>query len=364
MKLIWLFLSLLIFSSPIYAQIPTYKIGALLHLTGEFPMQGKAFREGAELAVDEINNNYQVLGYKVNLILEDSQYKPITANLVAKKVLNIDNVDAGIIGTITEAMSVGAAFEAAKTPLMVLWDSAPELDDIGEYTFAIGPWAPSTGEVAAEFSAKKLRAKTAVIIGTSNPWPEAVSKVFTEEFTKAGGKVIGQFMAEPSEADFRTIITKAQQLSPDVFYCPVPNNIITFFKQLKQSNIKVPVITGDNLTDTIIKELGSAAEGIYQTQVSDPNSEQTKSFANAYQDKFHKKPEMILFSAWAYDSIKLLASALALAQGDRLVANKNLYKIQNYSGASGIISINKNGSSPTRVKMFQIKKQKLELLKN
>ena len=29
------------------------KIGAMLHLTGEFPMQGKAFREGAELAVTD-----------------------------------------------------------------------------------------------------------------------------------------------------------------------------------------------------------------------------------------------------------------------------------------------------------------------
>src|SRR5262245_30603528 len=122
---------------------PPFKIGALIHLTGEWPAQGAAFREGIELAADEINKAGGIRGRPIELVVEDTQYKSVVAHTIGKKMLSVDHVSAAIIGTISEVMAVGPEFERAKVPLFVLWDSAPELEALGDYVFAIGPWAPS-----------------------------------------------------------------------------------------------------------------------------------------------------------------------------------------------------------------------------
>jgi ABC-type branched-subunit amino acid transport system substrate-binding protein len=44
------------------AENPPPRIGALIVLTGQYAMQGNAFREGIELAVDEINESGGIAG--------------------------------------------------------------------------------------------------------------------------------------------------------------------------------------------------------------------------------------------------------------------------------------------------------------
>lgn len=44
------------------AESPPPRIGALMVLTGQYAMQGNAFREGIELAVDEINESGGIAG--------------------------------------------------------------------------------------------------------------------------------------------------------------------------------------------------------------------------------------------------------------------------------------------------------------
>ena len=53
----WLLAAVLMVTLPVRAEPPLepVRIGALIVLTGQYAMQGAAFREGAELAVEAIN---------------------------------------------------------------------------------------------------------------------------------------------------------------------------------------------------------------------------------------------------------------------------------------------------------------------
>jgi branched-chain amino acid transport system substrate-binding protein len=50
-----LLLLTLVAPRPTFADTPPIRIGALIVLTGQYAMQGSAFREGIELAIDEVN---------------------------------------------------------------------------------------------------------------------------------------------------------------------------------------------------------------------------------------------------------------------------------------------------------------------
>jgi len=347
----------LVFASAATAQTSAakpIKVAALLHLTGEFAAQGAAFREGVELAAEEINGAGGVNGRPIEVTLDDSQYKPAVAHTIAKRVLGVDRVDAGIIGTFSELMASGPEFEKAKVPLVVLWDSAPEIEALGEYVFAIGPWTPSTGERGAEFLYNNLNARSVAVIDTSNEWSLAVTKTFSAHFAKLGGKIVAAHTLDPANPDFRTILSRVKQLHPDALYLPLPDNIVPFYKQLRQLGLKMPLVTADVLTEELIAQLGTAVEGVYQTQVADPDSAETRRMIALYQKRYGKPPPMTLFTAWGYDGLRLIAEGFKRDGASPESAAKALYTVKNYPGASAPVTINERGSSPTPISIFRV----------
>ena len=72
-------------------------IGALLHLTGDLAMQGAAFREGIEIASEEINNSGGIHGRPLKIIFEDTQLKASVSFTAAKKLTELDKVVATVV---------------------------------------------------------------------------------------------------------------------------------------------------------------------------------------------------------------------------------------------------------------------------
>lgn len=336
-----------------HAQENPINLGAILLLSGEYSMQGAAFREGVELAQDIVNQAGGIKGRSLNIIIEDSKYQSAMAHSAAMKLLNQDKITAGIISTLHETKSSGQQFEKAKVPAIVLWDSCPELDVMGDYIFGIGPWAPSTGEKSAAYALSELKAKSAVIVGNVNEWSISVGDTFQKQFELGGGSILQKISLNPGN-DFRAIIVKIKALKPDVIYAPVTDNLIAFFKQTKDLGLTQPIITSDNLNEEILKNAGTVVEGIYQTQVGDPDSGAFKQFLAEYEKKFQKPATLPLYVAWAYDSVMLYAKAISEVGVNPQKIKDALYKVKDYDGASGIITFNQAGSSPKLVGMFRV----------
>ncbi|MCO6432308.1 MAG: ABC transporter substrate-binding protein [Deltaproteobacteria bacterium] len=335
------------------------KIGALLHLTGEFAMQGQAFREGVELAIDSLNSEGSASSLQFAAQFEDSQYKPLQSHSGAKHLANNPEVIGAVVTTMLEAKAGGKIFEQGKLPTIVLWDSSPELEQIGDYLFGIGPWAPSSGTVAADFAKSKLGAKSAVIINTNTEWSVYVADWFEREFKKSGGNLLAHYAIDPSETDFKTILLKARALDPDVLYVPIDSNILPFFKQAKQLNITKPLLTSDILDIELFNEGGDLFEGVYQTMSGDPDSPQTKAMIEEYKKKFGRSPDFIMFTAWAYDAVRLIGLAARNGEASRENVKKGLYAVSGYSGASGAITFNSAGSAPRPVTMYIVRSRAL-----
>ena len=156
---VFFFSLLLLIALPAASHSETFKIGAILPLTGEFAMEATEFQRGIDIAVEEINQRDHGRGAKVTVQIEDSQYQARLAVSAAKKMIEIDRVLGVVTATYTEVMATGPMFEQRKIPLIHLWDSSDEIERLGHHIFAIGPWAPSSGEKAAEFAASELKSQ-------------------------------------------------------------------------------------------------------------------------------------------------------------------------------------------------------------
>jgi branched-chain amino acid transport system substrate-binding protein len=101
----------------------------------------------------------------------------------------------------------------------------------------------------------------------------------------------------------------------------------------------------------VIATAGKASEGtIYVV----PADQATGAFKAAFKAKYGKDPS--IYNAMNYDSFNLLALAIQRGGNDGTAIKNELYKIRDYAGASGTITIDSNGDAINRPMMLKIVK--------
>jgi len=340
------------------------KIGAILHLTGDLAMQGNAFKEGMELRVELINREGGINGRFIELIFENTNFDSSEANRAAHKLIHIDKVSAVLISTFHETKAVSHLFEKAKIPLICLWDSTPELEEMGSYIFSIGTWLPATGETTARFARDYLKADKAAVITTNREWSLRVGSDFSRLFQSLGGTVVFQDSYNPGETNFRNLFLRMKGKSPQVLYAPVDDNLGAFFRQLKESRVPVQVIQSDNLNEEWIGNLKELLEGVYQSHSIESESEILDKMIHEYMEKYKKKPTQPLFHGWGYDGVGVIESAIRKKGFTPEEIKEGLYQVKDYPGVVGNISISEKGSHKLGVEMFQIRNGVFEQVKN
>ena len=343
-----------------HARADDIKIGAVLHLTGDLAMQSGAFREGLELAIAEVNRSVNPL-HTLKLVVEDGRNNSHSSHSAALKLLTSDKVHAAIISSHLDAMSAGPLFERAKVPAIVIWDSNPEIDAIGGYIFAIGPWTPSCGESAARFAANALRARRAVIVKSQDPFSEYAAAHFERTFTSLGGRVLERYVLNAGDSDFRSVITRAKALQPDLFYTPIVYQLVAFYRRLYEQRVGVPIISADVINEEHIARAPQAFEGIYQSIMPrEPDSPVYPRLVSAYRAKYGRELKLGWYTAVAYDAVMLIARAITTDGAQPQHIARGLYRIKNFPGASAVLSINASGSAPQYEVIHRIHAGRLE----
>jgi len=262
-------------------------IGTVLYLTNDLAPQSTALREGIELAIEEINQSGGINDTPVKLLLENVD-SPKSSNTAVRKLISTNHVQALLVEVYDDVMTSRLEFATARVPALCLWDSNPDIDDAGDYVFAIGPWTPSAGETSAAFASQILKAKTAVIIQNADVWSQGVSKYFASSFEKAGGRVLHTAVIEPTDLEFRATIVKAKGLNPDVIYSPIVYNVAAFYTKLRQLGFTKPVISSDIISKEHISKAPTSFEGIYQSNIEPPNTRWNENLSQRYQKRFAK----------------------------------------------------------------------------
>lgn len=279
------------------------KVGVILPLTGEFGEFGMEMKRGIELAWSGSSSDNTS-----SVIFEDNQFLPAATASAAKKLIEIDKVDALLVFSIDDIKPIADYVNEKHIPTLVIWDDNQFTSTVGDYVFSNGYSTEKAGEAMANFATQELKLQRIAVVRHSDPWAEIIYPAYKSSLVAQGGEILFEEIVEVGTADFRTILLKIKSLDSQAIYFPLlPPDNYRFVKQAREVlGRKAVLLTGDAFTPDAIEAAGPAAEGVYLTNLPQRNDEALKTkYFQAY------NMDMVLPDAvWmGYDATRVLLNA-------------------------------------------------------
>lgn len=358
-NVIWIVAMLLIiwfFSSLISRETPTpkepIKIGIMYGLTGPVASLGEQMRDGAILAVDEINKNGGINGRDIELLIEDHQFDTKTAVSAFQKLTDINKVN--IIHTVGSAVALALKPLAESKKILLFADAShPKITQDSSLTLRHSNIASSDALTLAEAVAKEQPKKVGLVY-INDDW----GIIFRSEFEKyiknlLPGVEIWVESHNQKEIDFRTQLIKINSFNPDAVvvssFGPAPGLIIKQLRDLKFTG-KIFANNGIVLSSDAQKILGEdGLRGIYYQSYP----ELPEAFKNLYQKKFSSKPE--IFSMYVFTDFEILASAIKNVGPNPEKMARFIRGLGTFNGTYETVEISSQGDIiiPTIVKVWE-----------
>ncbi len=293
----------------------TFKIGLIGPLTGGAAIYGNAAKNGAQIAVDEIN---ALGGIQFELRYEDDTHD-------AEKAVNAYNTlkDWGMqisLGSVTSTPCAATSTETFADRIFSLTPSASSVAVVEgkDNQFQMCFTDPNQGSASAQYIADKgLASKVAVIWKSDDVYSKGIYDTFMAAAPGLGLQVVSDTtFTEDSQSDFSVQIADAQANGAELVFLPMyytPASLI--FAQAANVGYS-PIWFGVDGMDGILTLEGfdtSLAEGVMLLTPfnADSSDARTAAFVKAYQAKFGEIPNQ--FAADAYDCVYAYKQALEAA---------------------------------------------------
>jgi amino acid/amide ABC transporter substrate-binding protein, HAAT family (TC 3.A.1.4.-) len=337
----------------------TIKIGLNFELSGSVSSYGTSGKEGAELAVEQINAEGGINGKKLELVPVDNKSDNSESTNVALKLITQDNVVA-IIGPATTGAVMAEIEVATQYKVPVITPSGTnaritvnEDGSLNEYIFRTCFIDPFQGEIAATFAIEELGLKNAAIYyDNSSDYAKGLGAAFKETFTKKGGTIVAEEAYAAGDTDFNSTLTSIKSANPDVVFVPgYYEEVGLIIKQARELGIEAAFIGGDGWdSPDLVKLAGEEAlNNAYMIAhySSDDPDPRIKNFVGAFKEKYGKEPNG--FHALGYDSVLFLADALKRAgstDGEKI--KDALQQTKNLELVSGTFSVDPKTNNPIK----------------
>ena len=328
----------------------TVKIGLNMELSGAVAGYGNQEKEGAELAVKEINDAGGINGKKVELIVKDNKSDTAEAATIATSLTTSDNV-IGMIGPATSGATKAASPNATKAKVPIITPSGT--DDsitvnngtVQEYIFRTCFQDSFQGVILANYANDHLKANKAVIIGdVSSDYAKGLTKSFKDTFK---GEIVADEKFNAKDKDFKAILTKIKDKDFDFIYLPgYYEEAGLIIKQAREMGIEQPIIGADGFSDSKLIDIAGAENmsNIYYTahfSEKAPASDKVKTFIETFKKEYGKTPSS--FNALAYDSVYMVKAALEAEKENTSEAlTKGLATLTDFEGVTGTMTMDKN----------------------
>lgn len=297
----------------------TVRIGLAAPLTGPQAHIGNDIKNGAQLAVDDVNaKGLQVGGAKVKfqLVPEDDEANPTKAATVGQKL--VDSKVSAVVGHFNSGASIPASkiYSDAGIPQISPSSTNPKYTQQGfKTTFRVVANDDQQGPVNAQFAVNTLKAKKIAVIDDSTAYGQGLADTFEAKAKALGAEIVAREHTTDKDTDFKAILTKIKGKSPElVFFGGIDPQAGPMRKQMKELGIDAKFLGGDGWqTPNFIKLAGDAAEGSMASIPGLPKEQMPggKEFLGRFKEKFGAEVE--LFAPMAYDAVMVFADAMQRA---------------------------------------------------
>lgn len=292
----------------------TLKVGVIGPLTGDAAVYGNAVKNGAQLAIDEINNAGGINGVKLELNAQDDVND-------TEKSVNAYNAlkDWGmqiLLGTVTSQPCISVESEAKNDNMFLITPSATTVEAIeGDNAFRVCFSDPDQGTASATYiSENKVASKIAVIYDSSISYSSGIYDNFQKKAKELGLEVVAaESFTGDSKTDFSTQIQKVKSSGAELLFLPIYyQEASLILQQAKTAGLEIKYFGCDGLDGLLtVKNFDtSLAENVMLLTPfsADAKDEKTQNFVKSFKEKFGDET-LNQFAADAYDGVYAIKAA-------------------------------------------------------
>jgi branched-chain amino acid transport system substrate-binding protein len=316
------------------------RIGALNPVTGAGSPYGTGMQKMILAAADTVNAAGGVLGRQIQVFAEDDQTNPQAGVLAAKKLIEVNRVQA-ILGTWSSGVTLAVLplCKAAGIPILHT-SGAPDLSDLkvtGGWGYRFHTPNGRTGRCYAEMC-KREGFKRVATMAFNNASGLGLTEGFAKAWKEMGNDIVEKVVYEPNQPSYRSELMKVLAARPDAivtgsYYA----DTTIFMREWFQTGQKVRwVIPGHATTPEFIKAVGPAvSEGILTADlVVAKDSPAYPPYDAAYRKQMGQPGESNIYAAMTWDMVLALALAIEAAGSAAMPeVNKNIRTVANAPGA-------------------------------
>ena len=348
-----------------------YYIGGIGPTTGATAIYGTAVKNGAQIAVDEINAAGGINGKQIEYRFEDDQND-------AEKAVNAYNTlkDWGmqmLVGTTTTAPCIAVAGKTASDNMFQITPSASATDVLSSGNgniFQVCFTDPNQGIASAQYIAEnKLAKKVGIIYDSSDVYSSGIEEKFEAEAKDKGLQIVSKaaFTAD-SKTDFGTQLQKAKDAGADLLFLPIYyQEASIILKQADTMGYKPKFFGVDGMDGILTVENFDTklAEDVMLLTpfAADAKDKTVQNFVKTYKEKYKDTPNQ--FAADSYDAVYALKAAIEESKAttdmsasdmcDALKGAMTKIKMQGLTGGKDGLTWNESGEVTKSPKAVIIK---------
>lgn len=338
----------------------TFLIGGIGPLTGEAASYGTSVKQGAEIAIKEINDagGVQVGDKKIKLELEFMDDAATPENAVTAFNALMDKGMDALMGTVTSGAGLGIIDLTYKEGILMLTPSGSAAG-LTKYdnAFRLCFTDPLQGVTMANYAKDAGYTKIAVLYNNSDEYSTGMMQAFVDQVKANGGTIVASESFVTGDVDFTTQLTAIKATDAECIFVPAYYNDAAYATtQAAELGIKLPFLGGDGWDGVIAQTVDpSVLEGaVFLTPFFATDSDpKVQSFVKKYEEAYKATPDQ--FAADGYDSIYVIAAALEEAgstESADLIAAMTKIKVD---GLTGSMTFNENGEPNKAANFVEIK---------
>ena len=251
-----------LFAASSFAQ--AIKVAQVVELSGGGTAAGTQYRNGAKLAIAEINAAGGIMGKKIEVLEMDTQSQPAIAKAMTVKA--IDEKVTAIFGPVFSGSILVSQTESQKAaiPNFTGGEASNVTAQGNPYIFR-SSFNQSMGmpKVAA-YMAGDLKAKTVTVAYVNNDFGKGGRDAIIKELGARGIKVAADISTDPGQVDMSSAVLRIKQAGADALFAYLnEEESARLLKELRKQGYDKPMVGETTLMGAKVIELaGSAANGV------------------------------------------------------------------------------------------------------
>jgi branched-chain amino acid transport system substrate-binding protein len=287
------------------------RVGYLGPLTGIFAAAGKDMLDGLKMAFEQAN--YEVAGRKIELIEEDDEGNPATAQAKYRKLVAQDHIHV-LTGVLLSNIGYALVPNIERDRLPSLYLTTP--DELtkrrpAKYLLRSNFAASQPMHALGDYAARTLKYRRVAAIAMDNNFGHEGIGGFQRVFEDAGGRVVQKTWVPLNAMDFAPYLTQVPRDVDAVVQVFVAGQAVRFAKQYGEAlGGRVPLIgTGVFSDQSALSGMGDEVIGHIGTMIWAPTLDNpaNRTFMKSAEAKLKRTPSY--FHAVMYSSGRWIVEA-------------------------------------------------------